>query len=144
MSRPKRRTRRGTGVAMICTRPDGRGCGILRGRRHRHDRCARSRAERASGNLRVRRTRAVQIDAQRAATQNHDRLLDTGISPLLTRREFLTEHPALFRVLLIKTAGVTRAILDLPHASPYAVSGSGTTQIVVEIKTASHVTAAPA
>ena len=35
-------------------------------------------------------------------------LLQTTISPLLTHREFLSEHAALVRILLVRSAGVTR------------------------------------
>ena len=37
-------------------------------------------------------------------------LLQTGISPVFTRRELLSVHPALVRVLITRAAGSTRAV----------------------------------
>jgi Domain of unknown function (DUF5916)/AMIN domain len=69
---------------------------------------------------------------------------DTTVSPLLTRREFLSEHAALIRVLVVRSGGLTRAILDLAQAGPHAVySASGANQIVVDIKSVVRDAAAP-
>ena len=60
--------------------------------------------------------------------------LQTGISPVFTKREFLGLHPALIRVLITRSSGVTRAVLDLGAAGPHTVSVvSG--QLIVEITT---------
>ena len=67
----------------------------------------------------------------------------TAISPLLTHREFLSRHAALVRVLLVRTAGSTRAILDLAAAGPYTIyNPQGSGQIVVDIRTAGREAAA--
>src|SRR5207247_5373644 len=72
-------------------------------------------------------------------------ILETAISPLLTHREFLSEHAALIRVLLVRSPRMTRAILDLADAGPYNVYYSpGTSQIVVDIKVATRGAAASA
>src|SRR5439155_19048363 len=71
-------------------------------------------------------------------------LPDTTVSPLLTRREFLSEHSALIRVLVVRSGGATRAILDLAQAGPHAVhSASGANQIVVDIKSVGRDAGAP-
>ncbi len=57
----------------------------------------------------------------------------TDISPLFTKREVLSVHSTLIRVLITRSAGATRAVLDLAAAgshSVYAVSD----QLFVEIK----------
>src|SRR5881397_2073108 len=61
-------------------------------------------------------------------------LLQMGISPLFTKRELLSVHPALIRVLITRSAGATRAVLDLAAAGShtiYSVSG----ELIVEINT---------
>jgi hypothetical protein len=57
----------------------------------------------------------------------------TSISPVFTKREVLSVHSTLIRVLITRSAGATRAVLDLAAAgshSVYAVSD----QLFVEIK----------
>jgi Domain of unknown function (DUF5916)/AMIN domain len=61
-------------------------------------------------------------------------LPQTGISPVFTKRELLSVHPALIRVLITRSTGATRAVLDLAAAGShtvYAVSD----ELIVEIKT---------
>src|SRR6266849_4888581 len=48
-------------------------------------------------------------------------LLQTTISPMLTHREILGEHPALIRILLARSAGSTRVILDLATAGSHSI-----------------------
>src|SRR5262249_23026416 len=48
-------------------------------------------------------------------------LLQTGISPVFTKRELLSVHPALIRVLITPSAGSTRAVLDLAAAGSHNV-----------------------
>src|SRR5262245_11291601 len=40
----------------------------------------------------------------------------TSISPVFTKRELLSVHPALIRVLITRSTGATRALLDLAAA----------------------------
>jgi AMIN domain len=61
-------------------------------------------------------------------------LPQTGISPVFTKRELLSVHPALIRVQITRSTAATRAVLDLAAAGPhtvYAVSD----ELIVEIKT---------
>jgi hypothetical protein len=61
-------------------------------------------------------------------------LLQTDVSPVLTKREWLSTHAALIRVLITRSTGTTHAVLDLAGAgshTAYAVSN----QLIVEIKT---------
>ena len=60
-------------------------------------------------------------------------LLQTGISPVFTKRELLSVHPALIRVLITRPAGTTRAVLDLAAAGTHAVY-TAQDRLVVEIK----------
>ena len=63
-------------------------------------------------------------------------LLQTTISPLLTHREILSEHPALIRILLARSAGSTRVILDLAAAGSHSIyRAAASSQLVVDIKT---------
>ena len=63
-------------------------------------------------------------------------IFQTAISPLLTHREFLSQHAALIRVLLVRSTGLTRAVLDLAAAGSHTVYYvPATNQIVVDIKT---------
>src|SRR5712664_3895716 len=63
-------------------------------------------------------------------------LLQTTISPVLTHREILSEHPALIRILLARSAGSTRVILDLAAAGSYSIyRAAASSQLVVDIKT---------
>ena len=61
-------------------------------------------------------------------------LLQTGISPVFTKRELLSVHPALIRVLVSRSAGVTRAAIDLAAAGAHSVYAANN-EVVVEIKT---------
>jgi hypothetical protein len=70
-------------------------------------------------------------------------LLQTGISPVFTKRELLSVHPALIRVLITRPAGTTRAVLDLAAAGTHAVSAAED-RLVVEIKVRAKASAAPA
>ena len=63
-------------------------------------------------------------------------LLQTTISPVLTHREILSEHPALIRILLARSAGSTRVILDLAAAGSHSIyRAAASSQLVVDIKT---------
>ena len=63
-------------------------------------------------------------------------VLQTTISPLLTHREILSEHPALIRILLARSAGSTRVTLDLAAAGSYSIyRAAASSQLVVDIKT---------
>ncbi len=63
-------------------------------------------------------------------------LLQTTISPMLTHREILSEHPALIRILLARSAGSTRVILDLATAGSHSIyRAAASSQLVVDIKT---------
>ncbi len=63
-------------------------------------------------------------------------LLQTTISPVLTHREILSEHPALIRILLARSAGSTRVILDLATAGSHSIyRAAASSQLVVDIKT---------
>ena len=59
--------------------------------------------------------------------------LQTGISPVFTRRELLSVHPALIRVLVSRTAGSTRASIDLAAAGAHSIYAANN-QIIVDIK----------
>jgi hypothetical protein len=66
-------------------------------------------------------------------------ILQTAISPLLTHREYLSEHAALVRVLLVRSSGATRAVLDLAAAGPHTIyCPPGANQIVVDIRNAAR------
>jgi hypothetical protein len=58
----------------------------------------------------------------------------TGISPVLTKREWLSTHAALIRVLITRSAGTTRAVLDLAAAGPHSVYAVSD-QLIVDIHT---------
>src|SRR5262249_30780707 len=60
--------------------------------------------------------------------------LQTGISPVFTKRELLSVHPALIRVLITRSTGATRAVLDLAAAGPHTVY-TVSDELIVEIKT---------
>ena len=59
-------------------------------------------------------------------------LLQTGISPVFTKREILSVHPALIRVLISRSTGLTRAALDLAAAGPHTVQVAKN-ELIVEI-----------
>jgi hypothetical protein len=72
-------------------------------------------------------------------------IFETTISPLLTHREFLSDHAALIRVLLVRSAGTTRAILDLAAAGTHTVYyAAGTRRLVVQINALTREPVAPA
>ena len=60
-------------------------------------------------------------------------LLQTGISPVFTKREILSVHPALIRVLISRSTGLTRAALDLAAAGPHTVQVAKN-ELIVEIR----------
>ena len=59
----------------------------------------------------------------------------TGISPVFTKREILSVHAALVRVLITRGSGSTRAVLDLASAGAHTVYATSD-ELIVEIKTA--------
>jgi hypothetical protein len=59
----------------------------------------------------------------------------TIISPVFTKRELLSVHSALMRVLISRSGGGTRAVIDLAAAGAHTVYASASDQLVVEIKT---------
>jgi hypothetical protein len=70
-------------------------------------------------------------------------LLQTGISPAFTKREILSVHPALIRVLITRSAGATRAALDLAAAGAHTVRVAEH-ELIVEIKVRPRTPADPA
>jgi hypothetical protein len=72
-------------------------------------------------------------------------LLQTSISPVFTKRELLSVHPALIRVLITRPAGggATRATLDLAAAGTHVVH-TAPDGLVVDIKVRSKLPAAAA
>ena len=60
-------------------------------------------------------------------------LLQTAISPVFTKRELLSVHPAVIRVLVSRSTGSTRAAIDLAAAGPHSVYTSNN-ELIVEIK----------
>jgi hypothetical protein len=79
---------------------------------------------------------SVRYNSQRTAEPSRITidLPQTGISPVFTKRELLSIHPALIRVLITRSNGATRAVIDLAAAGShtvYAVSN----ELIVEIKT---------
>jgi len=59
-------------------------------------------------------------------------LLDARISPVFTKRELLSEHAALIRVLLSASPGGTRVVLDLAAAGRHTIYPADD-QLIVEI-----------
>ena len=62
-------------------------------------------------------------------------LLQTGISPVFTKREILSVHAALIRVLITRSSRSTHAVLDLGSAGMHTVYAVAD-ELIVEIKTA--------
>src|SRR5262249_44745141 len=60
-------------------------------------------------------------------------LVQTGISPVFTKREILSVHAALIRVLISRSSGSTRAVLDLGAAGTHTVYAVAD-ELTVEIK----------
>lgn len=92
----------------------------------------------ADGSVRVifSLTRPVRYKATRTADPSRIviDLPQTGISPVFTKREILSAHPALTRVLVSRSGGATRIVLDLGSAGAhtvYSIAG----ELAVEIKT---------
>lgn len=81
-------------------------------------------------------TRPVRYKAHR--TEDPSRiiieLLQTGISPVLTKREILSSHTALTRVLVARSPGSTHAILDLGSAGTHTIYAAAD-ELIVEIAT---------
>ena len=59
-------------------------------------------------------------------------LLQTGISPVFTKREILSSHAALIRVLVARSPGSTHAILDLGAAGTHTIYATAD-ELIVEI-----------
>jgi Domain of unknown function (DUF5916)/AMIN domain len=81
-----------------------------------------------SGGVRHKSTRTV--EPSRITIE----LPQTGISPVFTKRELLSVHPALIRVLITRSTGATRAVLDLAAAGAHTVYAASD-ELIVEIKT---------
>jgi Domain of unknown function (DUF5916)/AMIN domain len=70
-------------------------------------------------------------------------LQQTGISPTFTKREILSVHPALIRVLITRSPGATRAAIDLAAAGAHSVRVAEN-ELIVEIKVRPRTPANPA
>jgi Domain of unknown function (DUF5916)/AMIN domain len=70
-------------------------------------------------------------------------LPQTGLSPTFTKREILSVHPALIRVLITRSPGATRAALDLAAAGAHSVRVAEN-ELIVEIKVRAKTPADPA
>ena len=92
---------------------------------------------RLSGPVRYKSTRTT--DPPRIVID----FLQAGISPVFTRREVLSVHAALVRVLITRASGSTRAALDLGAAGPHTVYVVSD-ELIVDIKTRTPALNAPA
>jgi len=92
---------------------------------------------RLSGPVRYKSTRTT--DPPRIVID----FLQAGISPVFTRREVLSVHAALVRVLITRASGSTRAALDLGAAGSHTVYVVSD-ELIVDIKTRTPALNAPA